>query len=63
MCESSVYIKNGDTEELVMENVASITPVEKDRYLLKGLLGDQKEVTGNIADINLMSHKILFISQ
>ena len=62
MCESSVYIKQNDKEELVMENVASITPVEEDRYLLKGLLGERKEVKGHIADINLMAHKIIFNS-
>lgn len=62
MCESSVYIKQNDKEELVMENVASITPVEEDRFLLKGLLGEQKEVSGRIADINLMAHKIILVS-
>ena len=62
MCESSVYIKQNDKEELVMENVASITPVEEDRFLLKGLLGEQKEVKGRIADINLMAHKIILVS-
>ena len=62
MCESNVYIKQNDKEELVMENVASITPVEEDRYLLKGLLGERKEVKGHIADINLMAHKIIFNS-
>ncbi|MFO7883772.1 MAG: CooT family nickel-binding protein [Desulfobacteraceae bacterium] len=60
MCESNVYIKKNNTQELVMENVAAITPVEENRFLLKGLLGDSKEVSGRIVDINLMSHKILF---
>ena len=60
MCESNVYIKKNNSEELVMENVAAITPVEENRFLLKGLLGDSKEVFGRIVDINLMSHKILF---
>lgn len=62
MCESSVYIKQNDKEELVMENVASITPVDKDRFLLKGLLGEQKEVKGHISDINLMAHRIILVS-
>ncbi|MEA2059197.1 MAG: CooT family nickel-binding protein [Thermodesulfobacteriota bacterium] len=60
MCESSVYIKKNNTQELVMENVAAITPVKENSFLLKGLLGDSKEITGRIVDINLMSHKILF---
>lgn len=61
MCESNVYIKKGEKEELVMENVASILPVEDGKYLLRGLLGDSCEIKGKIADINLMAHKIIFI--
>jgi len=60
MCESNVYIKKENHEELVMENVAAIIPVEETRFLLKGLLGENKEINGRIADINLMNHKILF---
>ncbi len=59
MCESNVYIKNNDTEELVMENVAAIAPLGEDRFLLKGLLGDSREIKGRIEDINLMAHKIV----
>jgi predicted RNA-binding protein len=59
MCESNVYIREADQETLVMENVAAITPSGKDTFLLKGLLGDQKEVKGIIEDINLMGHKII----
>ena len=58
MCESNVYLKTGDQEELIMENVAAITPSENGTFLLKGLLGEQKEVTAIIEDINLMGHKI-----
>jgi predicted RNA-binding protein len=61
VCESNVYIKKGDKEELIMANVAAITPVENDRYVLRGLLGDRCEITGKIVDINLMAHKIVFI--
>lgn len=61
MCESNVYIKKEDKEELVMENVAAITPMGENRYLLRGLLGDSREITGRIEDINLMAHKILFV--
>jgi len=60
MCESNVYIKKNNTQELVMENVAAITPVEDNKFLLKGLLGDSKELSGRLVDINLMRHKILF---
>ena len=62
MCESSVYIKTDGNEELVMENVAAITPCGDNRFLLKGLLGESKEVTGTIEDINLMAHKIVLVA-
>ncbi len=62
MCESNVYIKKDDKEELVMENVAAMTPVSDNKFLLKGLFGEQKEIEGRIADIDLMAHKILLSS-
>ncbi|WP_300459827.1 CooT family nickel-binding protein [Desulfobacula sp.] len=59
MCESNVYIKKNNDEQLVMENVATITPAGKDTFLLRGLLGESMEVKGIIEDINLMGHKII----
>jgi predicted RNA-binding protein len=61
MCESNVYIRKNDKEELVMENVAAIKPLGDGRFLLKGLLGDSTEITGTLDDINLMAHKIIFV--
>ncbi|MCP3941365.1 MAG: CooT family nickel-binding protein [Desulfobacteraceae bacterium] len=59
MCESNVYLKENDTEKLIMENVAAITPAGKDTFILKGLLGERMEIAGIIEDINLMEHKII----
>ncbi|MCD4674503.1 MAG: CooT family nickel-binding protein [Desulfobacula sp.] len=59
MCESNVYLKNGDDEKLIMENVAAITPAGEDTFFLKGLLGESMEVKAIIEDINLMGHKII----
>lgn len=58
MCESNVYLKKDDTEELIMENVAAVTPSGENMFLLKGLLGESMEVKAIIEDINLMGHKI-----
>ena len=58
MCESNVYLKKDNNEELIMENVAAISPVDENRFLLKGLLGESMEVKAIIEDINLMGHKI-----
>ena len=61
MCESNVYIMKNEKEELVMGNVATITPLGDGRFLLKGLLGDRCEIKGELLDINLMAHKIVFL--
>ncbi|MFH2093883.1 MAG: CooT family nickel-binding protein [Pseudomonadota bacterium] len=58
MCESNVYLKKNGIEELVMENVAAVTPAGDNLFLLKGLLGERLEVKAIIEDINLMGHKI-----
>ncbi len=59
MCESNVYLKQGDNEKLIMENVAAVTPVKENTFLLRGLLGESMEIKGVIEDINLMGHKII----
>jgi len=62
MCESNVYIKKNGAEELIMENVAAISPLGEDRFLLKGLLGDSCQISGKIEEINLMAHKIVLVA-
>ena len=59
MCESNVYLRENGAETLIMENVAAITPAGENRFLLRGLLGEQQEVSGIIEDINLMGHTII----
>ncbi len=58
MCESYVYLKKGDHEELIMENVAAVTPLDDETFILKGLLGESMEIKAIIEDINLMGHRI-----
>ena len=58
MCESSVYMKKENEEELLMENVAAVQPLPEGKLLLRGLLGERMEVKGVIHEINLMGHKI-----
>lgn len=59
MCESNVYLQNGNDEKLIMENVAAVTPVGDNTFRLKGLLGESMTVKAIITDINLMGHKII----
>lgn len=62
MCESNVYLKKDNEEALIMENVAAVSPIGENTFLLKGLLGESMEVQAIIEDINLMGHKIILKS-
>ncbi len=60
MCESTVYKREGDTEKSIMENVAKIEPAGENRYIIRGLFGEQMEVVGTLENIDLLGHKIVF---
>ncbi len=60
MCESAAYVKKGEKEELVMESVAKVLPLEGGKFMLRGILGDSLEVSGTITEINYMSNRIVF---
>ena len=62
MCESNAYLFSNGEEELLLEQVAHIEPIEGG-YRLSGLFGDEKTVKGRIHDINLLKHKILFVEE
>lgn len=60
MCESNVFIKKADKEELFFSEVMRIVPEGENEYTLIGLLGDSKKIKGVIREINLLGHKIIF---
>ena len=57
MCESTVFVKRGDNEEMLAEDVARVTP-DGDEVRVVTLLGDVHQVKATIAEIDLMAHKI-----
>ncbi|MBN1456193.1 MAG: CooT family nickel-binding protein [Methanomicrobia archaeon] len=59
MCESTVYMERAGaaTRELVMEDVVRVA-AEGERIKLTGILGETCEVTGRIAEIDLIRHTI-----
>lgn len=60
MCEASAYIiKNGE-EDLFMESVDLMEPIEEDTYRLTSIFGDQKILKGRIRYMNLVNHKMVF---
>lgn len=60
MCESNVFIRKADKEELFFSEVMRIVPEGENEYTLIGLLGDSKKIKGVIREINLLGHKIIF---
>ncbi len=58
MCESTVFVRRGGTEELLAQDVAKVVP-EGEEVRVMTLLGDEHRVKGAIVDIDLMAHKII----
>ncbi|MBW1807378.1 MAG: CooT family nickel-binding protein [Deltaproteobacteria bacterium] len=59
MCESSAYWqKEGDLEELILEDVVMLRP-DGGRIILTNILGDRKELEAEIDHIDLLHHKII----
>ena len=59
MCESNAYLQKDGKEELLLENVTFLRPKDG-KIVIKSLFGDEKEIDGNIVEIDLMSHRIVF---
>lgn len=58
MCESNVYISEGDKEDLFMESVNLIRPEGPEIYL-QSIFGDQRTVRGRIKELRLLEHKVI----
>lgn len=57
MCQTAVYLVHEGKEELVLQDVVSITP-EGATLKLVNLFGEEKVVEGRIRQIDLLSHRI-----
>jgi predicted RNA-binding protein len=57
MCLSKAYVARNGEPELVLAEVASLR-VENERLLLSTLLGEQKEITARIKEIDFLTHRI-----
>lgn len=58
MCLSTVYIIKKDTKQKIFENVVKIRK-EKDKYVFVTMFGEQKSISGNIKEIDLLKAEIL----
>ncbi len=58
MCESNVYIKKGDEEEKVLEDVEILRP-EGDVLFIANIHGEQKRIKARLVSIDFTEHKVL----
>lgn len=58
MCESNVYIREGNNEDLLMESVNIIRPEDGQIYL-QSIFGEQKTVKAKIKELRLLEHKVI----
>ncbi|MBI5441829.1 MAG: CooT family nickel-binding protein [Deltaproteobacteria bacterium] len=59
MCESNAYVRRGEAEELLLQEVVIVEPAEGG-YRLRSLFGEETLVQGRLEEVNLLKHKILF---
>jgi len=58
MCEANAYIRQGDKEELVFENVDKITSTEEG-LLLEDIFGKRQIFRAKIKEMALVDHRII----
>ncbi len=58
MCEASVYLLNGDKEELFLADVDIMRP-EGDQIYLRNVYGEQKTIKANLKELSLVEHRIV----
>ena len=58
MCEANVYLINKDVEELLLERVDKIIPMNGEVYL-ENIFGQRKTVSARIKELHLVDHRII----
>ena len=58
MCQSSVYAVEGDREEMIAEEIASVE-VNGDQVTLRSLFDEPLVLRARIRRIDLMKHRII----
>ncbi len=61
MCQTSAYIMRDGQEELVLQDVITVTP-EQGAIRMVNLFGEEKTVEGRIKQIDLLTHRIIIHS-
>lgn len=58
MCESNVYIRENGKEELFLEMVDKVIPLENG-IVLEDIFGRRKEIEAKIVELALVNHKVI----
>lgn len=58
MCEANAYLRRGEQEELLLENVDRVVP-QDDGILLEDIFGKRKIVKARIKEMALVDHRIV----
>ena len=58
MCESNVFLKEGEKEVMIMESVDTIEPYENGLKLMD-IFGKQLFVLAKIKNMTLLNHRII----
>jgi predicted RNA-binding protein len=58
MCEANAYLAKEGEEELVLEDIMILRPVENQVYL-QNIFGEQKRIKARIKEMNLVDHRII----
>ena len=58
MCEANVYLINKDVEELLLERVDKIIPMNGEVYL-ENIFGQRKTVSARIKELHLVDHRVI----
>ncbi len=57
---SKAYLESGGESVLLLEEVVSVG-VSGDTLRLKTIMGEEKEVSGNIREIDFLTHRIVLV--
>lgn len=59
MCESNVYIRRGENEEKVLEEVEILRPEGEGIIFLANIYGEQKRIKAKLVSIDFTEHKVV----
>lgn len=60
MCEANVFLRDHDSEEILMENVDILRP-EGDGLFLRNIFGEQRWIEARLESMSLVEHRIVLV--